>query len=95
MLLWLWRRPAAVAPIQPLAWESPQAAGVALQREKKKEEEITWKRSSFKNRTITENGCHKQTKKNLENVNIMKSQIINYVFTFIFINKPMLRETDF
>jgi len=26
----LWRRPAAVAPIQPLAWESPYAAGSAL-----------------------------------------------------------------
>ena len=29
-LLWLWRRPAAVAPIQPLAWERPYAVGVAL-----------------------------------------------------------------
>ena len=27
--LWLWHRPAAVAPIQPLAWELPFAAGVA------------------------------------------------------------------
>ena len=30
MLLWLWRRPAAVAPIRPLAWEPPYAAGAAL-----------------------------------------------------------------
>ena len=29
-LLWLWRRPAAVAPVQPLAWELPYATGVAL-----------------------------------------------------------------
>ena len=29
-LLWLWRRPAAVSPIRPLAWEFPYAAGVAL-----------------------------------------------------------------
>ena len=29
-LLWLWGRPAAVAPIRPLAWEPPYAAGVAL-----------------------------------------------------------------
>ena len=36
--LWLWRRPAATAPIQPTAWEPPYAAGVALkgQRQKKK-----------------------------------------------------------
>ena len=30
VLLWLWCRPAVVAPIQPLAWEAPFAAGVAL-----------------------------------------------------------------
>ena len=29
MLLWLWRRPVATAPIQPLAWEPPYAAGAA------------------------------------------------------------------
>ena len=32
MLLWLWHRLAATAPIQPLAWELPYAAGVALKR---------------------------------------------------------------
>ena len=26
--LWLWRRPAVVAPIQPLAWELPYVAGM-------------------------------------------------------------------
>ena len=35
-LLWLWCRPAATAPVQPLAWEPPYAAGAALQRTKKK-----------------------------------------------------------
>ena len=29
-LLWLWCRPAAAAPIQPLAWELPYAVGVDL-----------------------------------------------------------------
>ena len=29
VLLWLWHRLAAVAPIGPLAWKSPYAAGVA------------------------------------------------------------------
>ena len=33
-LLWLWCRPAAVAPIGPLAWEPPYAAGAALKRQK-------------------------------------------------------------
>ena len=39
-LLWLWRRPTATAPIRPLAWEPPCAAGVSLEkakRQKKKE----------------------------------------------------------
>ena len=33
-LLWLWYRPAAVAPIGPLAWEPPYAVGAALKRQK-------------------------------------------------------------
>ena len=33
-LLWLWCRPAAVAPIRPLAWEPPYASGAALKRQK-------------------------------------------------------------
>ena len=35
-LVWLWLgcRLAATAPIQPLAWEPPNAAGVALQKTK-------------------------------------------------------------
>ena len=33
-LLWLWRRLAAVALIQPLAQELPYAAGVALKKAK-------------------------------------------------------------
>ena len=41
VLLWLWYRLAAVAPIGPLAWEPPYAVGVALksktkQKKKKK-----------------------------------------------------------
>ena len=35
-LLWLWCRPAAVAPIRPLAWEPPHAVGAALKKKKKK-----------------------------------------------------------
>ena len=35
VLLWLWYRLAAIVPIQPLAWETPYAAGAALKRKKK------------------------------------------------------------
>ena len=34
-LLWLWHRLADAAPIGPLAWEPPYAAGVALEKGKK------------------------------------------------------------
>ena len=34
-LLWLWRRQAATAPIRPLVWEPPYAAGAALEKGKK------------------------------------------------------------
>ena len=34
-LLWLWRRLAVTAPIGPLAWDSPYAAGVALEKTNK------------------------------------------------------------
>ena len=33
MLLWLWHRAAAVAPIRPLAWEPSYAAGEALNKQ--------------------------------------------------------------
>ena len=33
-LLWLWHRPAATAPIGPLAWELPYAIHAALKRQK-------------------------------------------------------------
>ena len=35
VLRWLWYRLAATAPIQPLAWELPYTAGVALKDKKK------------------------------------------------------------
>ena len=47
-LLWLWRRQVAPAPIRPLAWEPPCAAGVAQEtakrqkdkKKKKKQQEL-------------------------------------------------------
>ena len=36
VLLWLWHRLVATAPIRPLAWEPPYVAGAALKRQKKK-----------------------------------------------------------
>ena len=36
VLLWLWHRSAAAALIQPLAWELPYAAHMAIKRRKNK-----------------------------------------------------------
>ena len=46
-LLWLWRRPAATAPIRPLAREPPHAVGAAQemakrQKKEKKPTKHTW-----------------------------------------------------
>ena len=41
-LLWLWHRPVAAAPIHPLAWELPYAAGVAPKKRQKKKS-VLWK----------------------------------------------------
>ena len=42
MLLWLWCRPAAAAPMQPLAWELPYAVGVTLKRKNKNKKNIAY-----------------------------------------------------
>ena len=41
LLLWLCWRPAALAPIHPLAWEPPYAMGAALKRQKTKDKRHT------------------------------------------------------
>ena len=38
MLLWLWRRPVATAPIRPLACEPPYAAGAAQEMAKRQKQ---------------------------------------------------------
>ena len=38
--LWLWHRPAATAPLQPLTWKLPCATSAALKRKKKKKHNI-------------------------------------------------------
>ena len=43
-LLWLWRRPAAVAPIQPAAWELPYATGLALKKQKQNKKTLSSKK---------------------------------------------------
>ena len=44
-LLWLWRGPAATAPIRPLAWEPPYATGVVLKRQKEKKKKECYHKS--------------------------------------------------
>ena len=46
-LLWQWCRPAATALVRPLAWEPPNATGVALKRQKKKGILMLWAQQSL------------------------------------------------
>ena len=46
--LWLWCRPAATAPIRPLAWEPPYATGVALGKAKRQKKKDTKKNQKTK-----------------------------------------------
>ena len=59
MLLWLWCRPAAVAPIRPLAWEPLYASGVALKKKKKKKKFQTLEKHNldFFGKKLSLNGC--------------------------------------
>ena len=49
VLLWLWRRPAATAPIRPLVWELPYAVGAALkgQKTQKKKKKLSYQQKHF------------------------------------------------
>ena len=47
--LWLWRRPAATALIQPLAWELPYATDAALTKKKKKKKKKKRERERERN----------------------------------------------
>ena len=46
-LLWLWQRPTATVPVQPLAWELLYAAGAALKKIKEKGQNSRIKRSKI------------------------------------------------
>ena len=48
VLLWLWRRSVATAPIQPLAWEPPYAAGAAQRNSKETKKKKKMMRSSYR-----------------------------------------------
>ena len=68
-LVWLWlcRRPAAVALIQPLVWEPPYANGAALKRQKTKKKKkkksaglflfLTLKTCCYVCLEVTDPGC--------------------------------------
>ena len=51
-LVWLWRRLEATAPIRPLAWEPPHAAGAAQEMAKDKKNKIKLKLKNKKKKLI-------------------------------------------
>ena len=75
MLLWLWRRLAAAAPIQPLVWKLPDAMGVALKDKRKKKKEKKKKKKSVIN--IEEN--HQETEKSKDYVHCGRANKLNII----------------
>ena len=55
-LLWLWCKPAAVAPIRRLAWEPPHAASAALKSKSQKKQ---------KNKHEQHKGIHRGARLNI------------------------------
>ena len=51
MMLWLWCRQAAIAPIRPLPWELPYTVDVALKKKDKDKQNKT-KQNTFKVGTV-------------------------------------------
>ena len=74
-LVWLWRRPAATVPIQPLAWESPYAAGAALKKKKKKKKrpQKNCKSKTQKDQMFPSKVLHPRTKLNYNTVKLKHS----------------------
>ena len=68
-LLWLWRRPGATAPIQPLAWEPPYAAGAA--------QEIAKKTKTNKQKYFLENSDHQP-------VNLILVMKFDVIYNFLY-----------
>ena len=64
MLVWLWCRPVATAPIQPLAWEPSYAMGVSLKRQKKRKERKKDQRTNL--RGLTQKEIRKEPDRSLE-----------------------------
>ena len=71
VLLWLWHRPVATAPIRPLAWEPACATGAALENTKKKKKRPKRKKKkNIKNNQSELKNKRTEMKKNiLERIN--------------------------
>ena len=82
MLLWLWCRPAATAPIRPLSWEPPYAASAALKRPQKKK--------NFKFIVITFEIVY-HTDKNLGCVHLKEKRCLSSLPLFL---RLILRKTN-
>ena len=72
VLLWLWHRLAATAPIGPIAWESPCDMGVALKKKKKAKRNTTEWEKIFANES-TDKGLISKIHKHLLPLNSQKT----------------------
>ena len=93
-MLWLWYRPAAIAPIQPLAWELPYAAGAALKRKEKKRNFRT--REALGDRKENIMSGKKNRAKGKDGSNIGNLYLFHILQVYVFVaNKSEDREKKF
>ena len=73
MLLWLGCRPAATAPIGPLAWEPPYAMGATLKREKKFAAEVRCESNEFLSRHLENQSLYTSRGRKIKSSKFRKS----------------------
>ena len=83
-LLWLWCRPAAIAPMRHLAWEPLYATGAALKRQNKQTNKKHSLQTKVQDHMTSQANFTKHTKKNLYPSFLNFSKRLRNHFLYIF-----------
>ena len=76
MILWLWCRLTAAAPIQPLAWEPPYATSVALKKKKVKKNTHVWVNPQSSNPCCSRVNCN-------NDYHLIQPHLLTTIFFFL------------
>ena len=76
-MLWLWPRPAATAPIRPLAWKTPYATGAALEKAKRQKTKQNKKNKETRKRKKISRTSESKNRMTKKKDGIMKNELKN------------------